>query len=251
MRAITWNMQGAGGMGESKYASNIMTLLNRMHAGPDLVLALQEAGDPPKGSGNPPGNVLGHFFLGGFEFYEIKWDVRVGRQSLSYYIYYAITDVSGNPVTPGRVNLALLVPVRLDTRKDVLICDPGLPKVNSRPAIGIRYNHMLIWSLHAFSKGGGDAIPLLSSISSSVPLRGYPWIALGDYNIDRRNPGKRQLEDRNGWDPSWSVIASGEVTHPPSSELDYAVAKVLRKQDVQVIPLFGGSDHLPVLFEFQ
>ncbi|MFP8960638.1 endonuclease/exonuclease/phosphatase family protein [Streptomyces nanhaiensis] len=251
MRAITWNMQGASGMGESKYASNVMTLLNRCGAGFDLVLALQEAGDPPKGYGNPPANVLAHFHWGGVEFYEVKWDIKIYRQGVSYYIYYVITDVSGTPDAPGRVNLALVAPVRLDILKDVLICGPGLPRQSSRPAIGIRYGNMLIWSLHAFPKGGGDAVPLLSNISASAPLRNYPWIALGDYNVNRRNRQSRQLEDRVGWDPGWTVIASGEVTYPSSSaELDYAVARNVTKQRAHVIPLVGGSDHLPVLFEF-
>ncbi|MFI5793445.1 endonuclease/exonuclease/phosphatase family protein [Streptomyces sp. NPDC051677] len=236
-RPATYNMQGGGGAGGSKWTTDIPQLIN----GGYNVIALQEAGPQPPASAHLVRNIgyLGntsHWL--GWRPQEYTW--RPLGQAQDWYIYWVRTDFSGPAgYHGGRVNIAILTRQRATT---VLVARPGdtfyggngLP--TARPALGVNLNGTVFYSVHALSGGGNDGRQLLERMASAALLR--PWAAMGDWN---REPNTLQTR------PGMHKYTTGRATHMGQHELDYMVSN-------QVIPGYGGvgrgfgSDHLAVMF---
>ncbi|MEU6200963.1 hypothetical protein [Streptomyces sp. NPDC047061] len=241
-RPATYNMQG--GNNGAKWTTDVMQLINSGYN----VISLQEAGP------NPPASVGAarwtSAYLGGnqqwagWRIQRYEWDPYPNRINLPWNIYWLRTDFGGN-----RVNLAIATPYSADS---VLLARPafwgsnGLP--TSRPALGIRLNNTIFYSVHALASGGGDGTRLLDNIAAQAGTR--MWAAMGDWN---REP--EDLTIRRGW----HKYTSGQATHmgsgtvrrgdprPADRELDYMVANE-RIAGYGGVARGFGSDHFAVGF---
>ncbi|MGW1667475.1 hypothetical protein [Streptomyces sp. NPDC002324] len=236
-KPVTYNMQGGGGAGGSKWQTDVMQL---MSAGYN-VIALQEAGPrPPASAGNPAwesGYLGGNNQWRGWRVQRYNWDPWPRRLNLPWYIYWLRTDFGGN-----RVNLAI---VTAQPANRVMVAPPafwgnnGLP--TSRPALGLQMGpNTVFFSVHALASGGNDGRQLLQNIATQAGTR--TWAAMGDWNREPANLISR---------PGWHKYTSGRATHiSPSGtnrELDYMVSNSLMAGYGGVGRGFG-SDHLAVLF---
>ncbi|MFF3373745.1 hypothetical protein ACFYXF_12465 [Streptomyces sp. NPDC002680] len=240
-RPATYNMQGGGGAGGSKWTTDIPQLMNAGYN----VIALQEAGPQPP----PTARLLwtsrylaGNDQWSGWRVYEYEWDPFPRRINLPWHIYWVRTDFSGPAgVNGGRVNLAIL---SNQDAPEVFIARPtfwgnnGLP--SSRPALGIRLAQTLFFSVHAVSPSGNDGAGLLRNIAGLAG--GRDWAAMGDWN---REPNTLPIQQ------GMHRYTAGTPTHMGGNgtnrELDYMVSN-------EAIPGYGGvahgygSDHHAVMF---
>lgn len=235
-RPATYNMQGGGGAGGSKWTTDITQLINAGYN----VIALQEAGPrPPISAGNPTwtsGYMGGNQQWAGWRIQRYTWDPWPNRLNIPWYIYWVRTDFGGN-----RVNLAILTPFLANS---VMIARPafwgnnGLP--TSRPSLGVRLGNTLFFSVHALANGGTDGRQLVQNISALAGTR--IWAAMGDWN---RQPGDLALQRGR------FKYTSGGPTHiggtGTNRELDYMVSNE-RIAGYGGIARGFGSDHLAVGF---
>ena len=243
-RPATYNMQGGGGAGGSKWVTDLPRLMNAGYN----VIALQEAGPEPPPSANLTwtspliGNA--HNWTG-WRVYEYTWDPFPRNINPPWHIYWVRTDFSGNRTGPfgGRVNLAFLTSVRVNS---VLIARPtfwsnnGLPQ--GRPALGIRLGQTLFFNVHAMSSSrdghsaGNDGPGLLTNIAAIAGAR--TWAAMGDWN---RVPGDLRIQR------GMHKYTYGGMTHTGGRELDYMVSNE-RIAGYGGVTHGYGSDHFAVGF---
>ncbi|MEV1069584.1 hypothetical protein [Streptomyces sp. NPDC050263] len=240
-RPVTYNMQGGNTDAASKWQTDVPQMVN---AGYNII-ALQEAGPRPPAASRL---VWTSRYLGetnawaGWRVQEYEWDPFPRSVNLPWHIYWLRTDFGGN-----RVNLAIITPF---DSPEVFLVPPafygrnGLP--SSRPALGIRVDQTLFFTVHAMSGNGAgnDGPDLLSRIAGVAGTR--QWAAMGDWNREPRN-----LVVRRGW----HKYTAGRPTHINTNpgpntvnrELDYMVSNAR-------ITGYGGyahgysSDHLSVAF---
>ncbi|GAA4205986.1 RICIN domain-containing protein [Microbispora amethystogenes] len=299
-KVITWNMQGAGttndaGEYESKYDEGVLGMMERYQA--DIML-LQEAGSPPGGETGDrwlgqAGDIQQTAYTRALDYVgnPIRPPVRQYRISgtrsrPAAYLYWLNTDTSPNGV--NRVNLAIATASQV-APEDVYVV-PGFVDGNgiatSRPALGVRVDGVVYFTVHGWSGSGNDDPQLLRNIRARMATAGpnntpLPWVALGDYNRLPYPGAQNSLYDRLARDEpgQWQVMASsvGQPTHPtrpdpepyvpdpldPEPEqpqaitpriLDYAVAptgdNAPRATGIARADEEVRSDHYPVLFEF-
>ncbi len=225
-------MQGATGFRESKWNTDVKRLF--LNLGADII-CLQEAGVPPATaiSFPFPGWIAGGD--PGIPWAFLQWNLGTRSRPKFVYIFWIQCDPGAN-----RNNLAI---VSKQQPNAVVVVNGGIP--GARPAIGIQLFidgvAVNIYSLHAFSGGGGNAPALLNNIHAV----GGPWFALGDYN---RDPG------------TWAHVAlppgtngcphNGSITHPSSgTNLDYAFINPAPSVKGVVLDNFIVSDHYPVGYQ--
>ncbi|MGW0584907.1 hypothetical protein ACWD25_55565 [Streptomyces sp. NPDC002920] len=235
-RPATYNMQGGGGAGGSKWTTDVTQLMNAGYN----VIALQEAGPrPPASAGNPistSGYMGGNQQWAGWRVQRYSWDPWPNRINMPWAIYWVRTDFGAN-----RVNLAILTN---QPASSVLIARPafwgsnGLP--TSRPALGIRLGNTLFFTVHALANGGTDGRQLVQNISAVAGNR--MWAAMGDWN---RQPGDLTLQRGQHKYTSQSPTHMGG--NGTNRELDYMVSNE-RIAGYGGITRGFGSDHMAVGF---
>lgn len=228
---VTWNMQGATALGESKWNTDVARLFKQQ---PNLNVALlQEAGSPPASAvaaAAPAFNTAGPAFNWAY----MQWNLGTASRPQNINIYWVQCDTGGN-----RNNLAIafrLAPVSL-----MYIPNPIIALPVNRPAIGVRFAYgagtLDLYTLHAFSGGGGDGPGFLNAINA----RGAPWAVGGDFN---RNP--------NTMPPGMLPFLCPHnpvATHPGSgTNLDYAFRSFAPAVNGIVDVNFVVSDHYPVYY---
>lgn len=243
MNLYTWNMQGSTGAGESKWNTDVKRLFL---AGADLVL-LQEAGTPPASA--PP--VWSPFPFatpmnpggGGFNWAYCAWNMGTASRPNNVGIYWVQADIGGN-----RCNLAIafkltILPSALLFLPNTIVAPPGANP--NRPAIGLRFplaagGHLDLWTIHAFSGGGGDAPGFCNAVRNFAA--GGAWFVGGDFN---RDPA------------TMPAVAGGVLcghaavaTHPGTgTNLDYAMKNAPGALVGNVHTNFVVSDHFPVSYQ--
>jgi len=232
MNFITWNMQGATGFRESKWTTDITRLL-QMGA---EVLCLQEAGvPPPTAVAIPPPAWIANTAPAGIPWAFLQWNLGSRSRARYVYIFWMQTDPGAN-----RNNLAI---VSTQIPNGLIAVNGGLP--GARPSIGIQMGiggtNVNIYSLHAFSGGGGNAPNLINNINAV----GGPWFALGDYNRPPVSWGGIALPPGTTGCPH-----NGRTTHPGSgTNLDYSFKNPGPAIEGEVLDNFIVSDHYPVLYQ--
>ncbi len=99
----------------------------------------------------------------------------------------------------------------------------------SRPALGVRVDGVVYFTVHGWSGTGNDAPELLANIRTRLATAGpnntpLPWVALGDYNRVPHPGARNSLYDRLAQNApgQWQAMAPflGQPTHPtvPDSE---------------------------------
>ena len=221
MSTVTWNMQGGTDTTESKWTKFVQQLVQKLD-----VVCLQEAGALPSTAAavavgsQPPWTAVPPT---GFEWEYATWNIGSTSRPKNVNILWGKTDSGGN-----RVNLAIC---SLTEPKALLYAAPGLTA--GRPSLGMEISGENIYTLHAFSGGGGDAGGLVTNINAGPA----PWFALGDFNRA----------------PTWTLTAG--VMCPPNgptqlsgNKLDYMVKSANPAETGQV--QVGGiwSDHFFVSY---
>ncbi|MEV6886089.1 RICIN domain-containing protein [Streptomyces sp. NPDC051135] len=297
-KVITWNMQGAGttndvGEYESKYDAGVLGMMERYQAN---IVLLQEAGSPPGGEtgdrwlGQEHDIQQTQFSRGldyvGNHIYPPVRQYRISgtRSRPAAYLYWLHTDTS--TVGVNRVNLAIATSRPVD-QDDVYVVQGTADRygATSRPALGVRVDGVVYFTVHGWSGTGNDAPELLANIRTRMATAGpnntpLPWVALGDYNRLPHPGARNSLYDRLAQDApgQWQVMAPslGQPTHPtmPDPEpyvpdpldpeptepltttprvLDYAVApsgaNAPQATGIARVDEEVRSDHYPVLFE--
>lgn len=219
MNIVTWNMQGGTASRESKWTTTLNGLMKQVH-----IACIQECGQPP---GNitplplppwvsPPPPV-------GTDVRYFSWTPI----SETYYVLWINTDSGG-----GRVNIGVCCDA---PPAGILFAPAGLP--GGRASIGVQYTGVNVFSLHAFSGGGGDAPALVANIAAAS---GGAFNAAGDFN---REPPT--------WPPiPYNICPPNGITYPGTrSKYDYMV-----RSGPALVGLVGNqiiaSDHFPVFFQF-
>lgn len=220
MSTVTWNMQGGTNTTESKWVTFVTQLVNAYD-----VVCLQEAGALPAsavGAISPGWITMAP--PAGFVWQYATWNLgTIGRPRIVY-ILWGNSDPTGN-----RVNLAVcsLIPPTW-----LLYGAPGL--AGGRPSLGMQILGDNVYTLHAFSGGGGDAGGLITNINGGPA----PWFALGDYN-----------RDPTTWAPPAGVLCPPDgPTHQGGGKLDYMVKSAGAAQTGQVQTDGPWSDHLYVVY---
>ncbi len=220
MRLVTWNMQGSKADTENLWHEDVAGLFSgaRLSGGAADVVCLQEAGPcPPSGYdldkawNSKPG---------------LKWcGWYVGTQKRAqYHCLWLQTDTGGN-----RVNMAIC---SKDEPSQFLFVDS--PK-GGRPAVGLLFGGLAVFSVHAWSGGGADAPALMDQIKTVSKT----WIAAGDFN---RDPSSW---DKTGY--AGLLNCSGEATQKSGGELDYMICSGGKVAKASLLDL-NASDHKALLF---
>ena len=233
MNVVTWNMQGATGQGENKWNADV----TRLFRGDAEIVCLQESGFPPNTAIPipPPPWLAGFAPPPGLNVQFLQWNIGTGSRPFLLYILWVETDLGAH-----RNNVAI---VSRHMPMNLIYVNPGLP--GGRPAVGFRipygFGTVDVFSLHAFSGGGGDAPNLLNNINAT----GGSWFAAGDYN---RDPGT--------WGPPPpppGALLCGHnpvATHPGTgTNLDYAFKSPGPAVYGIVFENFIVSDHFPVGYQ--
>lgn len=240
-RTGTYNMQGSGGgaNGQSKWQSDVYPLMQQGIQ----VLALQEAGTIPASATDVTHRTLTvHTNDGGYQFFDLataEWRPG-GSRGATYYIYLLNTDPQGH-----RVNVAFIT----NQRADAVVTAYGGGGGAGRPALGLRFDGDIFWSVHALSNGGSNAAQLVRTINDASA--GRRWAAMGDWN---RTPDALETQL---WNQQPSIARDitfyrtrGQETQTQQSgnQLDYMVSNVndgsLGAGRLQHM----SSDHYPVMF---
>lgn len=231
MNIVTWNMQGATGSGESKWNTDVKRLFLKANV---EVALLQESGVPPRSSvAVAP---LGFLFGAAppFVWQSLLWNLGTASRPHNVGIYWVQCDTAAN-----RNNLAIAFNVTTVAAQNLLyLSNPTGPA--NRPAIGIRFAYgggaLDVYTLHAFSGGGGDGPGFLGAINA----RGAHWAVGGDFN---RNPNTMPAG-------LGALCPHNPVpTHPGSgTNLDYAFKSFAPAVNGIVDANFVVSDHYPVYY---
>jgi hypothetical protein len=223
----TYNMQGGSAGYDSKWSTDIKTLIDRHD-----VLALQEAGPVPQG---PPFERRG-VYPTPVNVPDVDYYVRnYGTQSRprNVYVYFMKTDAGGN-----RVNLAMV-----SSRLAAAVWSVPGSFTGSRPAFGIQIGRTVFWTVHALSGGGNDVAFLLTSINHVMSGSGYDYAVMGDFNRDPTTVTPP---------PHSFIYNCGQPTQQSGGELDYMVTSRDFASSGQIYDAHRmaglSSDHYPVEF---
>lgn len=222
MNTATWNMLGAKHSQENKWNEGVKNLIAQKKLD---YLCLQECGGMPDSAELIKEN------------FNNQQDLMLYAWNRLYVLFYA-WDVHGN-----RCNLAIITPYQ---PVEALVVYPGGPK-EWRPAIGCTTAQHKEWifSLHAISPNGPDAVDLLIAISKSV--QSNTWIALGDYNREPHNLEAALQHKGLNYEVN-PPDADTFNTDEPTRKLDYAVSPKRRSKGIRTGIIL--SDHFPVYFQF-
>lgn len=228
MKIITWNMQGSSHYNENKWNEAINHWF-RLDIGADVV-CIQECGNIPESAEL----IIEHIDdMQDFNLY--LW----GTARSSKYILYYPWDQGGN-----RCNLAVVSKIApseyIVDGNSILGAIALFPdsRRSHRPIIGMLISDIWVYSIHAISKGGPDALELIECAANFMPNK--PWIVAGDYN--------RVPETLEGYpfvicppnNPTYSTLN-------PRSKYDYMTKS---EGDIILGSVYGliMSDHYPVFY---
>ncbi|MEX3937705.1 cytolethal distending toxin subunit B family protein [Paraburkholderia phymatum] len=261
-RVVTWNLQGSSASTESKWNSNIRTvLLGNRDDGPIPVsrhidvMMIQEAGSLPASiTSNPPLPLEGRLVnpdLVVAPINEYVWNLGTSRRPIDYYVYFSRVDTGAN-----RVNLAILSKEKAD---QVILLRPRAWS-GARPILGIRLGSDYYFGIHALANGGTDSGAIVARVWEYFNQNQISdqWLIAGDFN---REPN--QLRDllRRSYPQEYRNVTfqyEDRPTHRTSGHnLDYGIAGQLNNPsggpnfdcNLFTPSLIGQlvSDHTPVL----
>jgi len=220
MHLFTWNMQGSNASTEMTWNTGVAPLLRGRD---DAVCCLQECGAVPASA------TLTATFGQGVNLYN--WGgtrTRPGK-----WITWYQADPHGN-----RCNLAVVSSPELRPQGAGLVRAAG--SIQWRPALGVDFGAITVFSIHAISPGGPDAPGLLAAISGAAPT-GTRWAVGGDFN---RNPGIAGYHCHPPAGPTYNAN-----TPTPTQRLDWCVTSTAhRGLQGEVITGLQRSDHYPVAY---
>ena len=250
LRAATFNMQGTSATQTDKFRAHLLHRIRQHH-----VIALQEAGAPPISARHEAQLSVSDQFGGAHEVNRWRWEVGTSGRPENYMLYYL-------EVGRQRVRVAMMVNSDVSVTGVTVIADgaqspSGL--LSPRPVLGLRIRlpgmrtDMTVYSFHAISGGGPNSPRVLREV---VWHTDTPFILLGDFNRDPREPTPEHPDSRNWIAPQGIaelVLAQGP-THPsnrPVSMLNYSLTSDLAQvpEPGQVLDLMD-SDHRMVSFNF-
>ena len=220
-RVITWNMQGANWTSDIKWRTGLANLFANAHAD---VVCLQETGPIPASAQHVWQSLVDPLL------HIYRW--RYGRGYL--YILFYNWDLLGN-----RVNLAVVSRAQF-ALADVLALQVPLFGPVHRPALGVRIAGWSIYSVHAISPGGPDAVGLLAAIGIFAPAGNV--IVCGDFN---HFPGG-MLGGLNVCPPDGNTHST-RIMHPANC-YDYAYTNLAARPGTRCNLIM--SDHFPVMYDF-
>ncbi|UCM90452.1 FG-GAP-like repeat-containing protein [Streptomyces marincola] len=223
---ITNNLQGATSGGDSKWSTSVAGFARAAE-----IVALQEAGPEPPGSGSIDRTVINPNAPGNSGFVQHRQWTPFRE---SYEVYFLQTDSAGGSYVGNRNNLAIVTQRPADEVTIVTNPNPA-----GRNALGVRFGDNWYFSYHALSGGGVDAPAMLDAIANFVNNQGQnrTWTVLGDFNRD---------PDSFFRPPQTWLYRTHEATHQNGQELDYAVSSE-NIPDHPVARLPGASpDHYAV-----
>lgn len=234
MNIVTWNMQGSTGTRESKWNTDVKRIFLQTNV---EVALLQEAGVPPSAVAVVPlGFLFGALPPPAFNLQSLLWNSGTASRPRNIGIFWLHCDLGAN-----RNNLAIAFDVAAVNPQNFLYLNNPVGAAN-RPAIGIRFAYgggsLDVYTLHAFSGGGGDAPGFLAAINA----RGANWAVGGDFN--RAPPPPL-------WAGAPGVLCPHNAvpTHPGSgTNLDYAFKRFAPAVTGIVDANFIVSDHFPVYY---
>ncbi|MFI5761197.1 FG-GAP-like repeat-containing protein [Streptomyces sp. NPDC051563] len=202
---ITYNLQGATAGRDSKWHNTI-----RNYAIAADVVMVQEAGP------EPPGTFVENLVIDpaapGRSGYVQRhdWNVRDGRDPVTFHIYYLQTDITGGSYVGGRNNLAIVTRQLANEVRIITNNDPGR---TARNALGIRLGNEWYYSFHALSGSAADAPAMTQAMADAAG--GRPWTIGADFNTE---PG-RFAQPANSY-----RYATGLPTQQSGRELDWVLS---------------------------
>lgn len=190
------------------------------------IVAVQEAGPEPTPYGM---NFLNTYVRGGYTVRAYQWGTR--------YVYWM------SPTGDSRVNLAMVTRTQAH---EVFVAPPG--RAGARPALGLRFDNDIYYSLHAAATGASnEAEQLVANIATQARAAGgYAWTAIGDFNRDPNQGMHTAARAQNAW-----VYHSGESTQQSGGELDYMISSRDMANYRGVRNGGRSSDHYPIYFRTQ
>jgi hypothetical protein len=248
MRFMTWNMQGAGGDGDSVAKWDALAA-HLIDPATDLdAVALQECGTISDGV---PGNAVRIDTIAGD-----GWDIEVYRWTVTdaagadheFFISHVWFDYGGRGRRTGRVNLAIVTKIQPEEGETTM------NERERRPGVGIRLPGEAHWifSVHCNAAFGCDAEDLIANVRTAVGRGGRPWVILGDFNKEPGDllwDGETLREVRNHGELARLDAGPTHNRRAPVHTLDYAVMTETLPLTAAAIHDFGLSDHCAVVFE--
>lgn len=181
-RVVSWSLQVASHMSESKWNVNVATQLRGgEHQNVDII-NIQEAGQPPATAVliQSPGTRLDTPDNLAVPVEEYEWDLGARYRRNIYYIYFSRVDTGVN-----RVNLAIFSRQRANR---VIVLGTGIFAAGcGRPVLGIEVDNSCYFNIHAIANGGSDSGVVTARAWEYFNQNNNPgsWMITGDFN---RNP---------------------------------------------------------------
>lgn len=245
MNVVTWNMQGAASDGENKWGTMAGRFFGLSSAAD--VVCLQE-------SGRVPSSAELHAVVSRDPTGVRFWDPRTGHATVAIYTWQ---DTSRRPHymivhyewdQSGRVNLAIVIqiPPNVAPLRPVVRLVWGRDERWAwRPALGVLWQGQWVYSFHAISPGGVDAVDVLLTLQA---FAGTAWCVAGDFNLEcdllRQALAARSLR--------CAVCPPNMPTYPAwraNRRYDYLVRGGNTGATGMAMDSMP-SDHLPVRFQF-
>ena len=250
LRVMTLNMQGVSSANTDKFRTIVLPMIRQHH-----VVMLQEAGVWPLSSQFVDDLQVADQFGVQHVVYQRRWEAGTSTRPENYMMYYLEVDRL-------RVRLGMVLADNVTVLGVSVIADGvGSPSGGHvpRPILGLRIRipglreAITVYTFHAISNGGANSPRMLRE---TVWHSDTPFVMLGDFNRDPREPGPSHPNSRNWISPPGiaDLVPANAPTHPSSSPvnmLDYAFAYGLA-----VLPAAGrvmlpvDSDHRPVSYTF-
>ena len=220
MNIITWNMQGSKASTELAWNTGVAPLMRDQA---EAVCCLQECGAVPESASpvhSPDQNVRLY-----------NWGGTHSRPG--YWIAWYHSDPRGN-----RCNLAVVSSTKVRPQGVRIVQAAGAHQW--RPALGVDFGGIEVFSIHAISPGGPDARGLLEAVSAAVPS-GKPWTVAGDFN---REPGIAGYHCHEPKSPTYNAN-----TATPDRKLDWCATSASYPELAgEVMTGLQRSDHYPVFY---
>ncbi len=197
----------------------------------NTIVMVQEAGPRPT-----QWNYAGVHTRGAYEVHQYEW--RLGGRDGVRHVYW-LSGASTGGGTGGRVNLMIITHRLAD---DVYVAPPG--RNGARPALGLRFNNDIYYSVHALASGTQNEAPdLLANIANQARQQGrYAWTAVGDWNRDP-SAMRGAVALQAGF-----MYRTADSTQQSGGELDYMVTSRPMSNYFAQRAAGMGSDHYPVEF---
>ncbi|QVM89500.1 endonuclease/exonuclease/phosphatase family protein [Pseudomonas entomophila] len=250
LRVVTLNMQGVAADSTDKFRTIVLPMVRQHH-----VVVLQEAGVWPTSARPIADHRIADQFGALHDVHERVWEAGTSSRSEPFRMYYL-------EVGRLRVRLGMVLAENVTVLGITVIAD-GVATPSGgyapRPILGLRIRipglreAITVYTFHAISNGGSNSPRMLRE---TVWHSDTPFVMLGDFNRDPREPGPSHPNSSNWISPPGiaDLVPANAPTHPssgPVNMLDYAFAYGLA-----ALPAAGrvmlpvDSDHRPVSYTF-